>query len=178
LNFQDFFYKMEVISEPATIIVDKDTILCPCCNLKLLKKTETRRVNISGECSHCSFDKPFGWSNPYDRCSCEYADQEYLLVTCEKCLSPSCVKCGKSCDCEGKGCNKILCTKCIKDREFSINWKKSSPAEKLNFYGIGKLKLLAEMKKIKDFEKYNKQEIIDILSPLVSEKDFPIRKIL
>ena len=42
-------------------------------------------------------------------------------------------------------------------------------------YGIQKLKILAKNKEIKSFQNIKKMELINILGPLVNEKDFPIK---
>ena len=89
--------------------------------------------------------------------------------------SPNCVKCGDKCHCIGEGCNEIICRNCIEKEQFNNKWNKSSPPEKLTVYGIKKLKILAKNKKIKGFSKYKKKELIDLLTPLVNEKDFPIK---
>ena len=57
-------------------------------------------------------------------------------------------------------------------------WKTTTPQEKLNLYGIAKLKILAKNKKIKGYSDYKKNELINILLPLVNENDFPIKSLL
>lgn len=61
----------------------------------------------------------------------------------------------------------------IYDKEFGSRWKKSTPQEKLDFYGITKLKLLAKNKGIETSHK--KKTLLKLLSPIVTEKDFPIK---
>ena len=180
--------EMEIRREPYilyTLKVDSNNNACPCCNNILHKKIKRGKYLIGGECSNCRYydnylDRPFGGcgntaSSHYGDCSCEYGEKDYLYISCKKCLSPSCVKCGNKCFCEGKGCNEIICRKCIEKEKFNSEWNKLTPPEKLKLYGIQKLKILAKNKKIKGFSKYKKTELIDILIPLVNKKDFPIK---
>ena len=176
---------MNITIEPHILKVDSNSNVCPCCNNILHKEIKLKCVKIGNECSNCRaydnyLDRPFGGCgntaiSHYGDCSCEYSEEEYLYITCKKCLSPTCIKCGTKCFCEGNGCNEIVCRKCIENDKFNSNWKKSTPEQKLEFYGIKKLKILAKNKKIKGFSKYKKNELIDILIPLVTENDFPIK---
>lgn len=59
--------------------------------------------------------------------------------------------------------------------EFNNKWKTTTPQEKLNMYGIIKLKILAKNKNLKGYSKYKKGELINRLKPLVNERDFPIK---
>ena len=86
---------------------------------------------------------------------------------------------------ENKKCNKCKtefisynninsCSVCVK-KEFNNKWKKSTPSEKLRFYGLKKLYRLAKKKKIKGRSKMNKNELINNLKDIVIHEDFPIR---
>jgi hypothetical protein len=48
-------------------------------------------------------------------------------------------------------------------------------SEKLELYGINKLRILAKNKGIKKISQYKKAELINILKPIVSDTDFPIK---
>jgi hypothetical protein len=172
---------MEIRTEQYTLKFDSNSNVCLCCNNKLHKEIKRGNYLIGNECGYCGYsDRPFGGcgntaSSHYGGCSCEYGEKNYLYISCKKCLSPSCVKCGCKCYCSGEGCNEIICSNCLKTENFNNNWNKSTPAEKLNMYGIKKLQILAKNKEIKGFSKYNKMDLINILQPFVNEKDFPIK---
>tara|TARA_R110000796_G_scaffold137718_1_gene253832 strand:- start:276 stop:512 length:237 start_codon:yes stop_codon:yes gene_type:complete len=74
-------------------------------------------------------------------------------------------------------CINKYCIKCLSKQAFNKSWKTLSPKDKLKLYGVIKLKVLAKNKKVKGYSKYKKQQLIDILSPLVVKSDFPIKKI-
>ena len=171
---------MEIRREPYSLKVDSNSNDCLCCNNKLDKEIKRGKYLID-ECGYCRYsDRPFGGcgntaSSHYGGCSCEYGEKDYLYMTCKNCLSPNCVNCGAKCHCMGEGCNEIICRNCLEKEKFNNNWKKSTPANKLNMYGIKKLKILAKNKEIKSFQNIKKMELINILGPLVNEKDFPIK---
>jgi hypothetical protein len=87
-----------------------------------------------------------------------------------------CIKCNK--EIKQIGIKNIICKDCkekeVKD-EFINNFKKSSPNDKLKFYGKQKLLTLAKNKKIKGLYTMTKNELINNLSSIVSEQDFPIK---
>jgi len=68
---------------------------------------------------------------------------------------------------------KNLCNVCD-NKQFRNKWSNSTPAEKLILHGIAKLKILANKKNI-NCEDMNKEEIIEILKPIVTADDFPIK---
>ena len=68
-----------------------------------------------------------------------------------------------------------MCEKCKEKIEFNNKWKTTTPQEKLNMYGIIKLKILAKNKNLKGYSKYTKDELINRLKPLVNGRDFPIK---
>jgi hypothetical protein len=179
---------MEIITNPHTLKVDSNSNACNCCNNILDKEIKRGRYLID-ECGNCRYlDRPFAGcgrathhSNYDDGCSCEYGEKDYLYITCKKCLSPNCVKCGAKCDCMGKGCNEIICINCLspncvkcgakfrcmgegcneiicinclEKEKFNNDWKKMTPTEKLHVYGVKKLKILAKNKKIKGFSQF------------------------
>ena len=87
-----------------------------------------------------------------------------------------CIKCNT--DVKQIGIKNIICNNC-KEKEvkekFINNWNKSSPNDKLKFYGKQKLLTLAKNKKIKGLYTMTKDESIHSLSLIVSEQDFPIK---
>ena len=98
-------------------------------------------------------------------------------IKCKNCCNPKCVNCNKllpqkihdhklTCD---------LCNEKINKEKFNNKWKTSTPQEKLTFYGIEKLKILAKNKQIKNVSKIKKKELINVLIPLVNDNDFPIK---
>ena len=68
-----------------------------------------------------------------------------------------------------------VCEKCKEKIDFNNKWKTATLQEKLNMYGIKKLKILAKNKNLKGYSKYTKAELINRLEPLVNESDFPIK---
>lgn len=177
---------MEIRKDPYFLeIKDKDITLCPRCNYLLNKEIKKGKCLIN-ECGYCRYsDRPFvcmssSWQQHFpDGCTCVYEEQDILFVSCVNCLNPKCIKCNNSivisCDID---LTKTICLSCenkIKKQEFNNNWKKSSLEEKLNFYGIEKLKKLAKNKNIKGFSKLNKQELKEKLCPIINDKDFPIK---
>jgi hypothetical protein len=169
--------------EPYDLQIKDITVdTCPCCNMILQRNIRKGRYLIGGECSYCRYlDRPFGGCGNtatahYGGCSCQYGEKDFLYITCENCKSAKCIDCQTPIRCYNKNCAiPTRCCDCRKKYEFIITWKNATPQEKLNLYGIKKLQILAKNKKIKGFSKYKKQEIIDILSTLVNENDFPIK---
>jgi hypothetical protein len=172
---------MEIMSEPFNIKVNSEDTICPCCNSLLQKEIRDGEYLIGDECRYCRYlDRPFGGCgntalSHYGGCECVYGNKDYLYISCQKCLYPTCVKCEDKCKCIGNGCNNIVCKKCIEKTTFNNKWNTSTLQEKLYMYGIKKLQLLAKNKKIKGFSKYKKSELICILIPVINEKDFPIK---
>jgi hypothetical protein len=70
-------------------------------------------------------------------------------------------------------CNN--CKKILDKNKFNEKWNISTPIEKLNMYGIIKLKKLAKIKNLKGYSRYNKNELIEKLKLLVNDNDFPIK---
>jgi hypothetical protein len=99
-----------------------------------------------------------------------------MFISCEICEKSKCVKCKNMLNCCNKNCaNSTQCYECCKKDEFNNKWKNATPQQKLDLYGIEKLKILAKNKKIKGYSKYKKHELINILLLLVNENDFPIK---
>ena len=74
---------------------------------------------------------------------------------------------------------KITCNTCVTNEANSAQksrkaWAKSSPAEKLRWYGVTKLRILAVKYEIKNYRKLTKQELIEALESRVVEYNFPI----
>jgi len=153
--------------------------VCPLCKFTLEKKSEI--IYEKRECRACNLGV---FSS---NCSCAYRPSGTIMViTCKNCNSC------KSCDQQmfyNSVTEKTECNNCInvagqiKEKEKVIDqkklflgkWKTSSPSEKLLFYGKPKLLVLARNKKIKDRSKMTKYELINALSHLVTDSDFPIR---
>jgi len=173
---------MDIRVEPYNLKIN-DIIddICPCCGV-ILQQNIRKGKYLIRECGYCRYlDRPFGFcgntaQSHYGGCSCEYEEKDYLYITCEKCKSLKCIDCKTSLSCCNKNCRiPTRCFHCCKKHEFNNKWKNTTPQEKLQLYGIEKLKILAKYKKINRFSKYKKQELINILSPLVNENDFPIK---
>lgn len=153
----------------------KDNTLCACCGSKLLLEIKQMRILIGDECYSCRYqDRPFALGSvSAGPCTCKYKEVKGLLVTCKKCISPRCIKCNRELGFFGK-C-KEPCSECTKKEEFKKQWENSSLSEKLKLYGVKKLRILAKRKKIKRIYTYKKQQLIEILSPLVVAGDLPIK---
>ena len=188
LNMCLLFYltilEMEICVEPHDLqIKDINVEICPCCNMTLRRNIRKGKYLINDkECGYCRYlDRPFGGCgntaiSHYGGCSCEYGEKDYLCVTCEKCKSSKCIDCKTMLPCRNKNCNiPTRCFDCYKKHEFNNKWQNTTPCEKLDVYGIVKLKILAKNKKIKGYSKYTKRALINILTPLVNENDFPIK---
>lgn len=53
-------------------------------------------------------------------------------------------------------------------------WNTLSPQEKLKLCNVAKLKILARNKNLKGYSKYKKHELLNLLTPMVTNNDFPI----
>jgi hypothetical protein len=175
--------------------VNEKTILCPKCNSTINSEIKMERRCVL-ECDTCSYkDRPFGyvrsqyWNEP---CTCIWKDVKILYLKCNKCMICKCTKCSsdivyseyKNGDFREKICNTCKTefnmkiqkeNELIAKKEFSEKWKTMTIHDKLNLYGIVKLKILAKNKNIKSIYKYNKQSLIEILTPITSNSDFPIK---
>ena len=172
---------LEIRTDPYNLQINDDSIVyCPCCNNVLVKQVNKGNYLIDGDCGYCRYlDRPFGGcgntaATHFGGCSCEYGEKDYLYISCENCKSPKCLKCQTSISCRNQKCGSIVCDTCIKRAQFNDTWKTTTPQEKLDLYGIVKLKILAKNKNVKGYSKYTKRELINTLSPLVNENDFPI----
>lgn len=174
---------METRTEPCNLKISTDCTMCLCCNNILLKEIKIGKYLIGGECYNCNYGtRPFATSK--SPCSCEYGEKEFLYYICKLCNDKKCIICDKSSYshyCSGD-CKIYKCYDCKEKEkikhlkeEFNNKWKSSTPQEKLQLYGITKLKILANKKDLKGFSKYKKEELINILSPLVIESDFPVK---
>jgi len=68
-----------------------------------------------------------------------------------------------------------MCIKCKAFMEKVEARKHWAPKNKLNMYGMIKLKKLAKNKNLKGYSKCTKFKLINKLKPLVNESDFPIK---
>lgn len=128
--------------------------------------TEITKCINTYECKRCRSS----WSCYSTICECDYEYVKTTVYECDACNNRKCIGCGMQC------INKY-CIKCLSKQAFNKSWKTLSPKDKLKLYGVIKLKVLAKNKKVKGYSKYKKQQLIDILSPLVVKSDFPIKKI-
>jgi hypothetical protein len=174
---------MDFRFEPHNLqIIDINTMVCPCCTNILQREIRTGKILIGEECGYCSYsNRAFAscstsWQQHFPNgCTCTYGETEYLHISCENCKSPTCVTCKNLLTCCNKICGSVICEKCVEKTNFNKAWKTTTPQEKLHLYGTEKLKILAKNKKIKGFSKYKKNDLINILSPLVHADDFPIK---
>lgn len=179
--------EMNIRYEPSNLIIkDENSIICPCCSNQLIKEIKKEQFVIS-ECGSCGYgdrysDRPFASNNRFrnETCYCEYGEKDCLYITCESCKKhsddPMCIKCNGYIDyIRALDLFTRLCASCEKQKQFTQDWKTSTPQEKLNLYGTNKLKILAKNKKIKGYSKLNKNDLINILSQFVNENDFPIK---
>lgn len=171
---------MPIISQPYRLGVKNDDISCPCCHTQLEK--EVKLGTYRSECGYCRYgDRPFGMcgkSREYqypNGCYCEFEQRELMYITCKKCHEPRCIKCQKQFNCSVDNCSSQLCNNCLDKQRFDEMWKTSTPVDKLEVYGILKLRILAKQKNIKGLSRLKKDELISVLSPLVKESDFPIK---
>jgi hypothetical protein len=180
---------------PANLGVCHATSPCPCCGDALTSATE-RGTLLVAECTPCreaeeerqrEGNRPYPkrvpvydlhFRGPCKPCACVYVD-EYTLIRCDTCVSRRCTMCGGTCESRctydaSRGlaqpnCASALCDKCIFKRE----WVGASPRNKLCFYGVAKLRLLAK-RKLKGHWKLDREGLITALGPLVRDSDFPI----
>lgn len=143
--------------------IRSDRTTCPDCNAQLIKEIKKGKRLIGSECGYCRYsDRPFAYGGSQrGECSCEYAETEYVHISCRNCISPRCSTSKKYLKVSG------TCT-------FSDTWKHSTPQQKLELYGTEKLRVLAKRKTLSGYSKYKKDELIQALSHLVTEHDFPI----
>lgn len=104
---------------------------------------------------------------------CRNGDNIHGKFVCKTCLTPKCPKCNSLCY-DVTEPSELTCLTCISNNKFKKQWNKGL-VEKLKLYGIFKLKLLAKKKKIKHSSSIDKIKLVELLSPIVEESDFPIR---
>ena len=173
---------MDIKIYPKTLNINNETLLCPCCKNKLFREIKKDKY-LKTECTNCRrydryTDRPFcigADRGDFGECSYEYQQIDFVSISCEICLNSRCKKCNKITVCDNTNCNNKLCSECKEKEKFYKKWSSSTSSEKLGFYGIKKLKILAKKKNIKGFSKYNKQELIELLTPIVNDNDFPIQ---
>jgi hypothetical protein len=149
---------MEIRTEPCNLqITETDCSNCPKCSYKLIKEVR-EGTYLESECGYCTYsDRPFAMGssslqNHYpEGCTCKHGKKQYIYVSCQRCSIPT-----------------------TKD-SFSSKWKDMSMEEKLNKYGIAKLKILAKRKQLVGYSTLKKGDLISSLKEVVSDKDFPIQ---
>lgn len=170
---------MEIRTDPPSLRVkDANSIICPCCQNTLTYEIVRKRYFI--ECGLCIYsDRPFGGLSPQlGECDCKWSESEkdFLYIRCFHCKTTTCKKCKKPLACDNEKCGSVVCSDCVEKQGFNRLWKTKTPQEKLEFYGMTKLKVLAKIKNVQGYSKYKKHELITSLSPLVTDDDFPIKK--
>jgi len=115
----------------------------------------------------------------YEKKYIECFEKYFISIICKDCVNES----GHTHVNEDDTCEKCnialkynTCISCYNDKQFQNNWKVMKPIDKLSLYGEIKLKILAKNKKLKGYTKYGKDELINILKPLVNDDDFPIKE--
>lgn len=184
---------MEIITEPSFLnIKNIDETVCPFCN-DSLKKEIKKGWYLAYECGYCSYsNRPFAMgsssleSHYPEGCKCRYAEKDFMYLICANCCNPKCAKCDIVIEIGYTYDPNRICDKCkrkleiekikIEKEKFNDNWKKITPQEKLKLYGLEKIRILAKCKGIKGYSKYKKNELVNLLTPLVIDEDFPIKK--
>lgn len=164
---------MEICVKPWNLKVNITSVKCQCCGDKLKRSIDKCLVTIR-ECSNCHRSmRPFnGYCGP---CYCTTGHRNCINMSCERCISPKCTDCNILISCNETNCSiERRCYDCNKKYKFKILWS-GSPEQKLKSYGIIKLKILAKNKNIKKYSKFTKQQLYDLLLPLVCDNDFPIK---
>ena len=160
---------------------------CKYCNNILIRKIKKKNILLQ-ECGYCRYSmRPFvycnsSWESHYPGgCSCDDNRElmDVLHITCSECMI--CINCNgindKSMISETDR-HINFCEKCEKNedkKDFFNTWKDNTPQEKIKYYGTEKLKKLAKRKGLIGYSKYKKEELINTLSPLVNDSDFPIK---
>jgi hypothetical protein len=146
---------------------------CTVCNNKLIEKIKTEEIKEFKECRACNL----GIFN----CSCEtiYSSVNVLYYICLYC---------KTIEQHNKNINYIVDNEQTKRNyiandykidfyniEFKYKWCFGSIKDKLNCYGIKKLRILAKNKKLKNYSKKKIDILINVLLPITNHSDFPIK---
>ncbi len=179
---------MKIKTNPSFLnITDASTYCCPFCNTPLQKEIKKWTEILLIECAYCRYqDRPFGIGSASlqhfpEGCNCKNKEMEEvdaLFISCNHCSNPKCLTCKKDLEVGYKYEEKRLCNECeVKQKKLDFNnrWSSSSAQEKLNFYGIEKLRILAKRKNIKGYSKLKKNELVITLSQMVNKDDFPIK---
>lgn len=171
------------VSYNSSIKYNINSYNCNQCNF-ILTRTIIKERRLIQECSSCKYydrytDRPFAIGSNRDnfgKCNCEYKIMDTLEIKCSECLKEKWIKC--------LICKKFLekktgkvedknCYKCQSKIEKEI-FNNKTAQEKLEYYGIIKLKKLAKKKEIKNYSKYNKNELLIELKKIVNDNDLPI----
>jgi hypothetical protein len=136
---------------------------CPICKIKLIKYKQKKLID---ECYECRYDdRPFAMCRTNrGECICSYEETGIMIIKCLNCEKNMIDK-----------INHII--KINKKIEFNTGFKNKTIKEKLETYGIIKLKILAKNKNILKISKLNKNELIELLIPKTTNNDFPIKDI-
>jgi uncharacterized protein (DUF2225 family) len=180
----------------------KEMINCPVCNNQLVKNVEM--IRESRDCRACNLGvlpRPGDCECTYYDVealvvNCVYCDNEcarcdkqrdhiieqYCGVSNEmvKVTSRYCKKCTLAINEEREKINeereKEEREKLEKQKQkFNNIWKNGTIKEKLNCYGLPKLKYLAKNKQMKGYSGMSKDNLIDKLLTIVTDKDLPIK---
>ena len=159
---------------------------CDNCNNTLEKQLITKNIMVyNGECSHCSGDRVFSLGGCGNDCkkNNRYEDKLCTILNCDKCEHASC----DMCKCKTRNYTVKRCNSCIDKKEYYKEKERLNPGEfsnkwngsiedKLNCYGIAKLKILATKKGITTYDNMRKKTLIKALTSITTESDFPIRQ--
>lgn len=162
--------------KPDKLKINNNGTHCGFCNSKLKKHIEHGKILVGDECHDCwQSMRPFGKQGG---CSCEYKEQDYLIIVCEKCRWHRCKMCNKKLsevnllnqNSTNQYCNGKY-SKC------KVRWifKYGTIEDCLKLHGRRKLEKLAKLKRIPRFYCYTTKELIEILKPITLRNDFPIR---
>jgi len=167
-----------------------DIVNCPNCKCRLEKNViPIQKVEEIEECRACNL----GVMSRNCNCKYKYCEVETYFITCILCNT--CENCGRQLspitggidvcfyckhleeirESQEKYKKELQETQRQKQLEFNQKWSRSTPAEKLSFYGKRKLLILAEKKQLQKYKSYNKAKLLEVLSPIVVESDFPIK---
>lgn len=177
--------------------------LCYYCNSILLKQVKKSKY-LKKECGYCRYsDRPFAMGsstleNNYSGCNCEYGEKDFNFIICNNCLNINCKICNIKIYTEYLRKPSLYCYECKetykkkelekkKQEQFNIKWKNFTEKrinkfnkyqKELDILTLKMLKEFAKNKNIKNYNKYKKQHLIDILIPLINDEDFDNEYIL
>jgi hypothetical protein len=106
-------------------------------------------------------------------------DGGFEVYRCRQCANPSCILCNRILEGADKTRADKVCSGCQAYREreeFQKSWATKSVGEKLAMCGLPKLKILAKKKGVKGFSTMTKRDLLQTLTPLTKDSDFPIKE--